>query len=155
MHVRPFSPQDAQALAELFHRSVHQVARRHYSQDQVEAWSPAPMDPQRHLDRAASGRLFLVAVDDADAPLAYGDIEPNGHLDHFYAAPEAVGTGVAAALYRALEAGAVAWGLGRLFVEASETARPFFARQGFALVERNDFVHRGVAIHNYRMEKRL
>jgi putative acetyltransferase len=44
--------------------------------------------------------------------------------------------------------------LGRIFVEASELARPLFERRGFTLLARNDLVLDGVDIHNYRMEKR-
>jgi putative acetyltransferase len=43
----------------------------------------------------------------------------------------------------------------RLFVEASEIAKPFFASRGFALIRRKDFEVDGVPIHNYAMEKHL
>jgi putative acetyltransferase len=46
-------------------------------------------------------------------------------------------------------------GLRRLHVEASEPARRFFERRGFATLGRREFAIRGVTIHNYRMEKRL
>lgn len=105
--------------------------------------------------RAADGRLLLVAVDEDDAPLAYGDLEADGHIDHLYCLPDAAGTGVAAALYGEIEAAARARGIARLYTEASEPARRFFLKRGFAVVERNDFEIAGVAIHNFRMEKRL
>jgi hypothetical protein len=43
----------------------------------------------------------------------------------------------------------------RLFVEASEVARPFFSAKGFLLIGRNDFEIYGVSIHNYITEKHL
>lgn len=98
---------------------------------------------------------MLVAVDADAAPLAYGDLEGDGHIDHLYCRPDAAGTGVAAALYAALEASARARGMARLCTEASEPARRFFAKQGFDLVARNDFELGGVAMHNFRMEKIL
>jgi putative acetyltransferase len=70
-------------------------------------------------------------------------------------APEAAGTGVAAALYAHLQQIALDRGIGRLYVEASEPARRFFLKHGFQTIERRDFVRRGVLIHNYRMEKPL
>ena len=45
-------------------------------------------------------------------------------------------------------------GLHRIFVEASELARPLFERRDFTLLGRNDLVLDGVDIHNYLMEKR-
>jgi GNAT superfamily N-acetyltransferase len=97
----------------------------------------------------------LVAVDDDDAPLAYGDVEGDGHIDHLFCRPDVAGTGVTAALYAAIEAAARARGIGLIYVDASEPARRFFVKQGFALVRRHDFEISGVAIHNFEMEKRL
>ncbi len=155
MKVRPFRPEDAPALAAIFHAAVHGIAGRHYSAAQVEAWAPSVPDPARFVARGADGRLLLVAVDEDDVPLAYGDLEADGHIDHLFCRPDAAGTGVAAALYAEIEAAARTQGLGRLYVEASEPARRFFLKHGFALVGRRDFELAGVAIHNFAMEKGL
>jgi putative acetyltransferase len=50
-------------------------------------------------------------------------------------------------------------GIGRLFTEASELARPVFERAGYALLHRRDFTiamgDEHIPIHNYAMEKAL
>lgn len=155
MKVRRFRPNDVPALAALFHAAVHGIARLHYTQAQVNAWSPEVPDAARFAARAADGRVLLVAVDASDAPLAYGDVEADGHIDHLYCRPDAAGTGVAVALYDAIEAAARGRGIARLYTEASEPARRFFLKRGFRVVARNDFEIAGVAIHNMRMEKTL
>lgn len=155
MRIRPFRPEDAPALARLFHDSVHRIAARHYSAEQVRAWAPGVPPAERLLGWAGDGRLLLVAVDGADAPLAFGDLEADGHVDHLFCRPDAAGTGIAARLHDALEAAAVERGIGRLYTEASEPARRFFERRGYALLHRRDFEIGGVPIHNYAMEKRL
>ena len=155
MHIRSFRPDDAVALARIFHAAVHQVARLHYSHEQIEAWAPAVPDPQRYLARGADGRILLVAADDSDQPLAYGDLEKDGHIDHLYCRPDVAGTGVASALYDQLEAAAKDLGIARLYVEASEPARRFFLRKNFIALRRRDFALGGVSIHNFAMEKLL
>jgi putative acetyltransferase len=155
MKVRPYQPKDAPALAALFHAAVHGIARLYYSQAQVDAWAPEVPDPARFGARAVDGRTVLVAVDAADAPIAYGDIEGDGHIDHLFCRPDAAGTGVAAALYAEIEGAARRRGIDLVYVEASEPARRFFLKQGFVLVARRDFEMAGVAIHNFEMEKRL
>ena len=155
MRIRSFVAGDAPALALLFHASVHEVASRDYSAQQVSAWSPAPPDPAGFVARASDGRVFLVAVDDAGQPAAYGDLEADGHIDHLYCRPDAVGTGVASALYDRLEQAAVERGIARLYVEASEAARRLFLRKGFTVERRRDFTIAGVALHNYLMAKAL
>jgi putative acetyltransferase len=155
VHVRRFRAEDAPALAQLFHDAVNRIASCHYSPAQVAAWSPAPPDPALFLARGADGRILLVAEDAGGAPLAYGDVEADGHIDHLYCRPDAAGTGVAARLYAALEAAAATRGIVRLYTEASEPARRFFERRGFMLLHRRDFTLADVVIHNYAMEKQI
>jgi putative acetyltransferase len=153
MRIREYRPSDAADLARIFYRAVREVACRFYNQAQVEAWAPNIGDPNGWNRRATDGRKTLVAVDDADKPIAFGDMESNGHVDLLYSSPEAVGTGAASAIYNKLELQAIQLGLTRLYVEASECALPFFERKNFIKVRRNDFEMRGVPIHNYTMEK--
>jgi putative acetyltransferase len=155
MRVRPFRVRDAEALANIFYAAIHEIARKHYSAEQVRAWAPAVPAVERFVARGTDGRTLLVAVDEADRPIAYGDLEPDGHIDHLFCRPDAAGTGVAAAVYAALEQAARDRRLTRLYVEASEPAQRFFLKHGFRTTERNDFELSGVAIHNFRMEKSL
>ena len=155
MEIRPFQDEDADGLAQIFFASVRTGGRLAYSAEQVAAWAPEAPDPARYKARAADGRILLVAVDDDGFPLAYGDLESDGHIDHLYCRPNAIGQGVASALYDRLEAVARERGISRLYVEASELARPLFERKGFSADERRDLEVRGVAIHNYAMSKRL
>jgi len=73
--------------------------------------------------------------------------------DRLFCAPEAAGQGIASRLYDAMEAAARERGITNLFTEASELAGRLFERKGFTVVERQDLVVHGVAIHNYRMAK--
>lgn len=154
MLVRLFRPQDAEALAALFHASVREGGLRHYSPEQVKAWSPA-VPSAKAYHRRADDRAVFVAVDDGDRPLGYADLGPDGHIDHLYCRPDRIGAGVGSALYAAVEAAATSAGVATLSVDASEGARPLFERRGFHIEARRDFTINGVAIHNYRMVKPL
>jgi putative acetyltransferase len=72
-----------------------------------------------------------------------------------YVHPEHEGRGIASALLTCLEAAARRGGLVRLFTEASITARPFFERRGFKVLNAQLVELRGEEFKNYRMEKRL
>jgi putative acetyltransferase len=153
--IRPYRDGDAPALAQIFFDAVRQAAISDYTQAQVEAWAPPVSDPARFAAKAGDGRLFLVAVNEQDGPIAFGDLEPDGHIDYLYCRPDFVGKGVASALYDFLEAHARERAMPRLYVEASELARRLLQRKGFAVVTRRDFEVNGVMIHNYAMEKIL
>lgn len=154
MFIRPSEAADANTHADLFYASVRQVGIRHYSPEQVAAWSPSRPDPACYVERALS-RMLLVAVNGHGDTAGYGDFEPDGHIDHHYCHPDWVGTGVGSAVYAGLEAAAEQAGTPDLSVEVSEGARGFFARQGLSLDARNDFVLNGMAFHNHCMSKQL
>lgn len=155
IRIRPYASRDASAIAALFRRSVRAIGPRDYTAEQVAAWASAAPSPARIEALARDGRTMLVAVDAADRPLAFGDLEPDGHIRFLYCAPEAAGSGVAAMLCAALERDARARGVTRLHAAASEAARRFFLRVGFRVVSRRDFAVAGVPIHNYAVEKVL
>lgn len=151
--VRRYVPADAAGIAQVFHASVHGLACANYAPEQLDAWSPAPRDAAWYQARAGT-RAAWVAERGGEI-VGFAELEPDGHVDMVYVAPAAARQGVATALYEALEAQARESGFARLFVEASETALPFFIRMGFGSPQRRDFQRNGVAIHNYAMEKRL
>ena len=126
-----------------------------YTAVQVRAWAPEPRTAERHTRKQGTAAWFSWPPMRTDRPVAYIDLEPDGHIDRLFCAPEASGQGIASRLYDAVEAAAREQGITSLFTEASELARRLFARKGFVVAERQDLVIRGVPIHNYRMAKVL
>lgn len=155
MRIRLATPADAAALADVYERSVLAIGTRDYSAEQIAVWIGQGARPERFLARLADGRRCWVAVTGDDQVEAFIDLEANGHIDFLYAAPEVAGSGIAGTLLDTLEAAARADGMRRLYVEASEAARRFLLKRGYAEITRRDFEVDGVAIHNYAMERTL
>jgi putative acetyltransferase len=153
VRIRPYQPSDAETLCAIFVDAVREICRRHYSAEQIEAWGQRKPDTATFHARATDGRLVLVAVDHLGDPLAYVDLEANGHIDQLYCRPDMAGKGIASALYDQIERAARERGIQRLYVEASEAARPLFARKGFVELRRRDFRVADIPIHNFAMEK--
>ena len=152
--VRPFRDDDAPALAEIFHASVRKIGALDYTGPQTRAWSPAAPDPADYVERART-RVVLVAVDRDDVPMGYGDLEPDGHLDHLYCRPDRVGQGVGSALldswsgWRARSASSVS---------VSRRARApggCWSAGATRAAARREFTIARVAIHNHRLSKWL
>lgn len=127
--------------------------RADYSGEQVEAWAPGVPDPDEWHERM-TGRRTLVAEEGGEV-VGFAELEGDGHLDMLYLRKDAVRRGVGRGLYRAVEREARASGLGRIFTEASITARPFFERHGFRVVREQTVTVRGVQMTNFAMEKPL
>ena len=155
MKIRAYEARDAEGVAQVFRRSVEQLGPRDYSPEQVAAWVGRAPDATAFHARASDGRVFLVVADDADRPVAFTDLEADGHVDMLYCAPEAAGTGLVLLLYATLEAIARQRGMTRLYSEASEAALRFFLTRGFVKQHRRELMIGEVAIHNYAVEKAL
>ena len=69
--------------------------------------------------------------------------------------PAHQGRGVARMLLAYIETRAQDQGIGRLFTEASITARPFFEKCGFDLIAEQEVLLRGQTFTNFRMVKTL
>lgn len=146
---------DAEGMAEVYRRSVRALGARDYTPEQVQAWASHGPDAARFRQKIADGRRGWVAVDAEGGVCGFVDLEANGHVDFLYVDPDQAGQGFAGRLLTEVEQGARSAGLGRLYVEASETARPVFERHGYTVARRRDFEISGVAIHNYAMERTL
>lgn len=156
LHIRLYTPDDAEALYALFYATVHTVNRRDYTPAQLDAWAPAVSDLDAWRERFA-GR-FVVIAEQGDTIAGFGELasdDRTGTIDRFYVHKDFQGKGVGTALYDRLEREARARGLQRLDVDASLTARRFFARQGFVAQRMQQVERRGVMLANVMMQKRL
>jgi putative acetyltransferase len=151
-HIRSYTDADAEPLAQIYLRAVRLTGPRDYTPAQVAAWTSLAPDAARIRMLNGDGRETFVAEAADGTLLGFTDLEPDGHVNFLYGAPEAAGRGVAAALTDALQARAQARGRVRLHVEASEAARRFYLNRGWSELARRDFEIAGVAIHNYAME---
>ena len=153
--IRAYQAGDASAIVRLFYETVHSVNRADYSEEQVEAWAPdMPNQQAWHARMSEPARRTLVAAEN-DEVVGFAELEDDGHLDMLYLRGDVVGRGVGRRLYEAVEGEAKDSGLGRIFTEASVTARPFFERNGFRVVREQRVLCRGVEMTNFAMEKPL
>lgn len=151
--IRPYLPDDLDALIELFTGSVRQVASRDYKPAQIEAWAPVAVNREHWVTRLASRPTYVAEA--GSEIVGFSDLEPDGHIDMLFVHADHQGRGVARALLDHINARAHEQGIDRLFTEASITARPFFELNGFEVVEAQDVELRGQSFRNYRMAKSL
>lgn len=153
VHIRAYNEADLDALIELFAGSVRHVASRDYSPAQIEAWAPVAVNREHWATRLGSRPTYVA---EAGGQIAgFSDLEPDGHIDMLFVHAGHQGRGVARALLDHIHARAHEQNIDRLFTEASITARPFFQRSGFEVIEAQDVELRGQSFRNYRMAKRL
>jgi putative acetyltransferase len=133
--LRPLMPDDAPLMAAIFCASIEELAADDYSEAQRAAWMEAADDAQAFAARLA-GQLTLVGTL-AGSPVGFVSLKGNDHIDMLFVHPSAAGQGVGSTLCDAAEKLATARGVARLTVDASDNARDFFVKRGYAPDRRN------------------
>jgi len=151
--IRLYQDADLPAIMTLFRDTVRRVNIRDYSSEQVLAWAPEAMDADRWRRRLEDAWTAVAEL--AGQVVGFGNLEANGHIDFFYTHADFQGCGIGREVLTAIEAQARRTKLARLVTEASITARPFFEKFGFVVLEPQEVECRGQKFVNYRMEKQL
>ncbi|KZM34081.1 GNAT family N-acetyltransferase [Oerskovia enterophila] len=153
MILRAYDESDAEATLRVFLRAVRVTASKDYSPEQIAAWGSDDIS----LDVWAVKRLqtdTVVAVE-GDEVLGFSDVDDRGYVDMMFVDPTVTRRGVASALLDHVTRMAREHGAVELTTYASLTARPFFEKHGFVVVEERQPVLRGVSLTNFRMRKPL
>jgi GNAT superfamily N-acetyltransferase len=153
MEIRLFQAVDLPEIQQLFYDTVRKVNSRDYSQKQIEVWSSQAWDGQVWQKRLHNSLTYV--AQERGQILGFTNLEENGHIDLFYCHYKHQGQGIGSQLLNHLEAIASALKIERLFTEASITARLFFERKGFIVLQAEQVERQGLIFRRFVMEKNL
>ncbi|MCE4224323.1 GNAT family N-acetyltransferase [Methylobacterium sp. C25] len=149
MVIRAYETSDLDAVIAIFQSAIRGIASADYSPPQIAAW--ASVDRSAFAAQRASRPTWIASV--GSMPAGFADLEPDGHIDMLYVDFAHRRRGVARALLKAVACEADRLGLDALVTEASITARPFFAAQGFRVVAPDTVSKNGQTFQRYRMRR--
>jgi putative acetyltransferase len=151
--LRPFLPADAATLAALFRTSVDELAADDYDDAQREAWT-SEVDDEEAFGARLAGELTIVALVEGEIA-GFASLRDNKIFDMVYVRPEMARRGIGSALADAIEKLAAARGTKTLSVDASDSARDFFAARGYVPKTRNTIEIGGQWLGTTSMTKEL
>lgn len=149
MRIREALESDLEALVTVFTAAVHALAGGAYTAEQCHAWAPVPPDAEGWLSRLSGLKVLLAC--EGEQVAGFIGYARSGHVDLLFTAPQFARRSVATALFGAACEDMRRAGVQRLSTEASLAARPFFERQGFAVVGEEDVLRQGVSLRRFRM----
>jgi putative acetyltransferase len=151
--LRPYLPQDAPMLAEIFRASIEELTEDDYNPAQQEAWASAADDLDAFAARLGK-HLTLIATMQG-SPVGFVALDGPTEIGLLYVHPAIAGQGAGTMLYEAIEKLSASRGTPHLSVDASDTARDFFAHRGFTAERRNTVSVGNEWLSNTTMKKRL
>jgi putative acetyltransferase len=153
MTIRPYTPDDAEALAQIYRDAVTGIGATEYNPRQIAVWASFAEDIPAFRTFIARGQTMLVDVDGEIA--AYCQLHPADHIALLYTATRHARRGYATAAYLAIETEACATGQRSLTTDASKLSRPFFEKQGFVVCRTEQTFRQGEYFERYQMTKSL
>jgi putative acetyltransferase len=151
--LRPFLPEDAPLLAEIFRAAIAELTSDDYSEAQQDAWASAAEDVAAFGKDLAS-QLTLIATMEG-SPIGFASLEGKDKIGMLYVHPAVAGQGVGAMLVDALEKLAGGRGVANLKVDASDSARGFFEKRGYIAQQRNTVTVAGEWLANTTLQKQF
>lgn len=142
-------PADGPALLALFLETIRTVNAADYGPEQVAAWAWDEIDPTLWSEKRAA-QWTLVAEEEGRIR-GFAGLLDEAWLEMFFVAADAQRRGVGRRLMEGMLAEARRRGWKRIESHVSLTARPFFERFGFEVVQPRVFLHRGVEMRNFLM----
>ncbi len=153
MIIRRYEPGEESAIWDVHFRATHESNGRDYHPDLLRRWAPPDQDMGEWVERLRVTRP-LVAVT-GGAVVGMAELEATGEIGYFYVLPDHQGQRIGSMLLDAIEAEAGTAGIRELTADVSVTAKDFFVRNGFRIMESRENVIIGHPAPNFAMTKTL
>jgi putative acetyltransferase len=153
IELRRGGPEDALNVARLFRDTVRAINRQDYSEAQIDAWAPYQVDLASWRE-VIEGSHFLVATS-GSMVVGFANLDGQDYVDQVYVHKDLQRKRIATRLLAEIEGEARQRGAQRLWTQSSITAKRFFERQGFVVLQAQRVTHNGQVFDNFAMEKPL
>lgn len=151
MKIRRYNFDDAEAHAEVHRKSVKEIASEDYRDEVIEVWAAkepedSPLDEEK---------VRFVAEEDGEI-IGFSDYnKETNELSGLYLKPDYTGEGIGKTLLERAEKDARENGLSRLWCKSSKTAKNFYQKHGYEIIEETTHEIEGLEMKAYKMEKEL
>lgn len=152
--VRPAVITDVVAMQSLFRDTVLQICRRDYTAEEVADWVSCG-DSLEHWKVLLSAHRYIVAQDRLGNIIGFSSMNAAGYLHTMFVHKDWQRKGIAALLLSEVEKMAHGYGVDRISVEASITARAFFEKHGYTVMREQKARANRLYMTNFVMMKIL
>lgn len=151
--IKQATQSDLDAIIQLFMETIEVINAKDYSAGQITVCKGGASKKEKWLKKV-SEQYFLIAEIN-NRLVGFGSITHDGYLDFMYVSKDHQRKGVASEIYNSLENFAVKNGISKIVSDVSITAKPFFEKKEFEVLQEQQVDIDGVKLRNYKMQKRL
>ena len=152
--IRPLTELDIPEMRELFRTTVLTVNSKDYTKEEVADWASCG-ESVAHWKELLAKNDYIGAIDGQGKIVGFSSMNAEGYLHSMFVHKDWQGKGVATLLLSEVEKMACEYGVRKISVEVSITARPFFEKHGYKVVKEQKAKANRLWLTNYVMEKTL
>lgn len=145
---------DIPELREMCQATLRAVNIADYTPEEIEDWASCS-DDTSHLADLISNLYFLVALNETGEIIGFTSIRKDGYLHSMFVHKDYQRRGVASFLLSKAEEYATENQIDTITSEVCITAKPFFERKGYSVVEEQKRQANRLCLTNYWMKKEL
>ena len=139
-------------VAEIYQSAVKQLAKKYYTESQIEAWSNIPHQKDKFHELIFQPTTYVLEKE--LKIIAFCGLEKNGHIASLYVHPNFSRQGYGSTILNFVLKQGINLGLKTFHTEASILSQPVFQRHGFKILEIETIKLRGVSFDRYKMGKK-
>ena len=151
MNFRIAKQDDLAEMKQLFVDTIHSVCKDQYNESQLSAWSSSSQNDQRWQELISTQYVLIAELN--DKIVGFASLKDGNYIDFFYVHKDFQRKGIAKELLLRIESEAASYGTLVLTSDVSMTAKPFFEKNGFLVVEVQENLRKDVVLINYKMMK--
>lgn len=151
--IRTGTEDDLQTMLSLFKETISSVCRKDYTDEQLEAWKSGAENKERWYE-VIRNQLVLIAESEHQI-VGFCTLDNGGYIDLLFVHHQYQHKGIASMLYTRIEEEALRQHEQQLTADVSKTARPFFEKEGFHVLNEQNVSVQGIMLTNYKMVKNL
>ncbi|TAG24938.1 MAG: GNAT family N-acetyltransferase [Cytophagia bacterium] len=153
MIIRKGQLNDLEEIQLLFVETINNISKTDYSSEQINVWASGIKNTQRWQD-IVTKQVLIVAENHAQIT-GFCSLDKGNYIDLLYVHKDYQRQGIANKLYEHIEKAAIQAGQTELKSDVSKTAKPFFEKVGFEVINEQIVIRQGVELTNFKMTKNL
>lgn len=151
--IRKGLPSDLPVLQQLFADTISKVCSSDYDTQQIKVWTSSIENKKCWSDMILN--QFVLVAQLEKKILGFATLDNGNYIDFLYVHKYYQRQGLAYQLYTHIENEAIRQEQTELTSDVSKTARPFFEKVGFEVINEQTVVRQNVELTNYKMKKKL
>ena len=144
---------DLPEMLQLFTATIDEICKQDYNLQQLEAWKSGTENKERWM-KVIRDQYVLTAIIE-NKIVGFCTLDQGNYIDLLFVHKDHQHKGIASLLYHQVEKEALRCNEKELTADVSKTARPFFEKAGFQIVQEQTVNVKGIAMTNYKMVKHL